>query len=316
MAECICKVCENSKNNRQFIAQEFQLGLMDEFEYFECSICGCVQIKEIPEDMDRYYPQDYYSFNAIKPSDSSFIKNILFRVSKFGMYCKINNNNFLANFIGNKIYPYHPWIAKGLIDYNSSILDVGCGDGNLLCKLNKFGFKDLTGVDPFISETINYNNGLVIYKKTIYELTDQYDFIMLHHSYEHMDNPIGVLKQIYQLLKPGASVLIRIPLAGSYSWRKYGRYWVQLDAPRHFFLHTVKSIAILAEKTNLTLNNIKFDSAYTQFTGSEKYLRNISNKSNEEIFTKTEIKNFKQLANYLNGINDGDSACFYLKKDK
>jgi len=316
MDNCPCKICGNNKNNREVFARELQFRLEDEFEYFECDFCGCLQIKEIPSNMERYYPDNYYSFNAAKSPETSFVKNSLFRLSKFGMKCKIKNTNFITDFIGNTIYPYHTWITKGLINYSSSILDIGCGDGNLLLKLNKFGFKNLTGVDPFISKTITYNDRLIIHKKSVYELIGLYDFIMLHHSFEHMDDPVGVFQEIYRLLKPGSTVLIRIPLASSFAWRKYGRYWVQLDAPRHFFLHTIKSISLLAEKTDLNLYKVQFDSAYTQFTGSEKYLRNLSHKKDNEVFTKEEIKSFKNRASYLNKLNDGDSACFYLRKEK
>lgn len=310
-----CRVCGNAKNNKIFFASELQLGLKEEFEYFECTFCGCLQIKDIPHNMDKYYPKNYYSFNAVSSSNSSSLQKIMSRISKFCMKCKVRNSNFIENFIGNKIYPYNKWIIKGLFDYDSSILDVGCGDGSLLLKLQKFGFKNLTGADPFIKETIEYDSNLTIHKKYINELDRQYDFIMFHHSFEHMDDPEGTFKEIYRLLKPGASALIRIPLASSYAWRKYGRYWVQLDAPRHFFLHTVKSISLLAENANLKLYKTIFDSAFSQFTGSERYVRNLLSKKDTEVFSKSEINHYKKLAQLLNKMNDGDSACFYLMKE-
>src|ERR1035437_10368943 len=58
----ICRICGNSTDNRSFIARERMLGLGDEFEYFECSNCLCLQISEIPKDIDRYYPANYYSY--------------------------------------------------------------------------------------------------------------------------------------------------------------------------------------------------------------------------------------------------------------
>jgi 2-polyprenyl-3-methyl-5-hydroxy-6-metoxy-1,4-benzoquinol methylase len=76
---------------------------------------------------------------------------------------------------------------------------------------------------------------------------------MLHHSFEHMDNPCGVLKQIDKLLNPDGELLIRIPVSDSFAWRKYGVDWFQLDAPRHFFLHTTKSIALLAKNSGFVL---------------------------------------------------------------
>src|SRR5882757_7251102 len=57
-----CKICGNSALNIPFTAREMMFGLRDEFEYFECSSCGCVQISEIPTNMEPYYPTKYYSF--------------------------------------------------------------------------------------------------------------------------------------------------------------------------------------------------------------------------------------------------------------
>jgi len=315
MGNNICKVCGNAENNKLFVAQELQLGIKDEFDYFECSSCGCLQIKKVPEDMGKYYPSNYYSFRTNGNSKISLTKKILSRISRFGMSCKINNTNPVTHFIGNKVYPYNKWIIKDLINFNSSILDIGCGGGHLLMKLQNFGFKNLTGADPFIQDTVTHNQGLVIYKKSIYELTGQYDFIMMHHSFEHMDRPVEIFEEINRLLRPGASALIRIPLAGSYVWEKYGIHWVQLDAPRHFYLHTPHSISLLAQKANLKLYHTIFDSAYTQFTGSERYLRDLASKNDKEVFTKDEIKQYKKLAKELNKSGKGDSACFYLRKE-
>src|SRR2546421_7013807 len=57
-----CRICGNNENNRTYLARELHLGLGDEFEYFECARCGCLQIKEIPEDLRKYNPSEYYSY--------------------------------------------------------------------------------------------------------------------------------------------------------------------------------------------------------------------------------------------------------------
>jgi 2-polyprenyl-3-methyl-5-hydroxy-6-metoxy-1,4-benzoquinol methylase len=107
-------------------------------------------------------------------------------------------------------------------------LDVGCGYGKLLLRMKRDGFLNLTGVDPYIEEDIHYRNGVKVFKKQIFELTEQYDLIMSHHSLEHMAQPLEVLKKIYELLKPKKYAIIRIPVASSYSWRHYGVNWVAL----------------------------------------------------------------------------------------
>ena len=73
----ICKVCGNSEDNKSFQIREMMFGYRDEFTYFECSKCGCLQIAKIPQNMGKYYPAKYYSFK--KGKSNNFIKQLLKR---------------------------------------------------------------------------------------------------------------------------------------------------------------------------------------------------------------------------------------------
>ena len=61
-----CRICLNNENNTTHEVREMMLGLRDMHTYFECSECGCLQIAEIPENIQDYYPSDdYYSYDEI-----------------------------------------------------------------------------------------------------------------------------------------------------------------------------------------------------------------------------------------------------------
>jgi hypothetical protein len=60
-----CKICGNTENNNVVIAREMMFGFRDEFKYFKCSFCGCLQIVEYPEDLSGYYPETYYSYKSV-----------------------------------------------------------------------------------------------------------------------------------------------------------------------------------------------------------------------------------------------------------
>jgi len=57
---------------------------------------------------------------------------------------------------------------------------------------------------------------------------------MMHHAFEHMDDPKAMLKLCFDKLNPGGRLLIRTPVTDSEVWKEKRELWVQLDAPRHW----------------------------------------------------------------------------------
>jgi len=146
--------------------------------------------------------------------------------------------------------------------------------------------------------------------------------IILNHSFEHMPNPLEVMNKIFELLSPDGYCAIAIPIIDSYAWEKYGVNWVQLDAPRHFFIHSIESMRILADKSGLVLTAIHYNSTSFQIWGSEQYLQGVTlfdkksylvNKKNS-LFSKNGIREFENEAQKLNAKGKGDQAIFVFKK--
>lgn len=313
-----CKICGNSENNTEFVAREMMYGFRDKFPYFQCSNCGCLQIEEFPENINKYYPENYYSFGK-------------YDGKKFKGFSGLINRKRYSNLLTGKKYlsdimkflssnNYH--IFHGLnITRDTKILDVGCGNGKkFLYPLAEIGFKNLKGCDPFLKTSIAYNNGLEIDNSSIFDIKGAWDIITFHHSFEHIPNPLKQLKKVYELLEPGGVCIVRIPTVTSYAWKHYGVDWVQLDAPRHFFLHSRKSMQILGEQSNLELYKVVYDSTHFQFSGSEKYLKDIPLRSKQNgglmklIQVKRKQRTYQKEAKLLNQQERGDQAAFFFRK--
>jgi 2-polyprenyl-3-methyl-5-hydroxy-6-metoxy-1,4-benzoquinol methylase len=293
-------------------AREMMFGFRDKFLYFKCPICGCLQISEIPNDLSKYYPKNYYSYQQNTVINNKFkrkIKHLLVNAYMQGLTI-LRYGPHLKNFEVSKLV-----LLRILKNFNKrcSILDIGCGVGNLLLEMKNWGYSNLTGIDPFIEKDILYQSGIKILKQTISEHSDKYDFIMLHHSFEHMPDPHAALKDIHKILKDDGLLLIRIPVSDSYAFRKYQNNWFQLDAPRHFFLHTTSSISYLAKNNNFVVKDIIYDSYDGQILCSEKYIRDIKLHDQME-FSPSYIKRCKEFVKWLNEIKDGDQCCFVLSK--
>ena len=322
-----CGVCRNQTGNRSFLAREMMFGLRDQFEYVECAQCGCVQLASLPPDFARYYPSDYFPDPPVlaKRLDPKRIlgheraRYCLTGTGLLGRLLVARWGRPKAGIFGSP--DYYAWLRRCAVDFDSSILDVGCGLGSLLAQLHNDGFSQLTGVDPFISESIQYAPGFEVLRQTLYETEGEFDLVMMHHTLEHMPDPAKVLQHIYRILKPRHYALIRIPVA-SFAFRMYGANWVQLDAPRHLFIHTVDSVRRLAEPAGFTVADVVFDSNEFQFWASEQYVNDIPLKDDrsyavnpqQSIFKEQQIREFSDRAIELNARGEGDSACFYLYK--
>jgi SAM-dependent methyltransferase len=318
-----CRICGNSCGNQTYRVREMMFGYRDPFDYFECSRCGCLQILEVPRDLSKHYPPAYYSFAPFEVRATSFIKGIAKRLR--GTYAARGRG-----ILGRAIFRMFPQpelrelrpLARVGLSRNSRILDVGCGSGRLLQLLKEAGFERVLGVDPYIEGDRQCANGLRILKRSLQQVAGEWDLIMFHHSFEHIPDPLETLQHSAAILSNDGCCLIRIPTVSSYAWRQYGACWVQLDAPRHLFLHSVTSIRLLAGKVGLRVKEVIYDSTEFQFWGSEQYLRDIPLNAEQSyaqcpsrsIFSDAQIQSFRERADSLNQRSEGDQAAFYLVK--
>lgn len=323
----LCKICENSENNLVHRAREMMFGMRDQFDYVECGNCGTIQIGEIP-DLSLYYPKNYYALDT--KADNGLPTKLKTRLllKLVGDYF-VNGRNHAGKYLAQKkdwVQRYYPASLRQFdigIDFDSRILDFGSGTGKLLQILHYFGFRNLTGADAFIETDIFYPTGVKIYKRCVEELEPFFDFIMLHHSFEHLPNPLETLRGLHRLLPNDKFCLIRIPVV-NFAWEKYGVNWVQLDPPRHLFLYTEKSLRLLAEKAGFVVEKVIYDSEAFQFWGSEQYLQDIpltDSRSHQTdiaagIFSAEQMADWEKQAEELNAQNRGDQACFYLRKQQ
>ena len=125
----------------------------------------------------------------------------------------------------NKVFPMDQYSIRSLdeivslvqlrrakISFGSRILDVGCGTGKFLGHLNRIGFKNLYGLDPFLREDITYPEGVKVWRKSICDIHMTFDLIMFHHSFEHMSDPLEMLRAVNRNLSGHGLCVIRIPV--------------------------------------------------------------------------------------------------------
>ncbi|HMP93227.1 MAG TPA: class I SAM-dependent methyltransferase, partial [Phnomibacter sp.] len=202
------------------------------------------------------------------------------------------------------------------------LLDVGCGNGKLTYSLYNAGFTGIMGIEPFLPQPIRYANGLHIRNEHLHQHTDSgYEAILFNHSFEHLPNPKAALQCVGGLLAPQGKLLLRLPTVSSWAWQHYGVHWVQLDAPRHMCIPSLKGLQALAAKHGFVVENIRYEGTSLQLIGSEQYRMDIPLygdkrswfEGNTQLFTPAQIKAFEKQAKKLNEQNQGDAIAVVLK---
>lgn len=316
-----CKICNHTTYEASYNVKEMMFYTQRSYIYSQCASCGTLQIETQELDSEFLYPSSYYSFSTGEQSIKAKVKRV---INNLAVSQELNGKKKLPDFLLTRDNRDIASI-KAYLKSEMRVLDVGCGSGDLVMALFDLGFPNVRGLDPYIGNTIQYKD-TVIEKKSLFEIqAEQYDIIMLHHSFEHMPNPAEVLTKIKQILSPSGICVIRIPVADSYAFKHYKENWVQLDAPRHVFLHTNKSIDFLVSNADLKVQKIIDDSGSFQFIGSEQYLKGVSLSAPQSffkpfykklfrpsLFSKQQLDEYQRSSNRLNLEGQGDQRIYYI----
>jgi SAM-dependent methyltransferase len=328
VSEFTCRICGAAGNFAAYAAREMMFGSGEAFVYRLCPQCGCLQIEDIPSDMARHYPADYYAqLPRQEPEPAPGIKGAIVR-----WYCRsavTKPDSVLGAALRRQLPPPEPMrefggylLNSALRDWRERILDVGCGSSpHRLAAFKRAGFDGVEGVDPFLPEDTNYH-GVPLRKTTIDRVQGVYGMIMFHHSLEHIADPLGALREAARLLRAGGTCLIRIPVMSTWLWRTFGVDWAELDAPRHLYLMAPRTVDRLADLAGFRVRTTEFDSQGWEIAASRLYQQGMP------MFTRGpaglvstldkvdagEMRDFELKAKNLNDQADAGRACFYLER--
>ena len=312
--ERICVACGARDRHHEHVFREIYFGSREEFLYFECLGCGTLQIAEVPADLARHYPPDYYSYSAAAKTSSPLETALRRRRTNAWLGADSGIVGRLLAASSRRKPNYLDWFEGLGLSTSARLLDVGCGGGQLLLKLRRDGFTRLKGIDPFLAKPASHGPELTIDNCGIEQASGTYDLVMFHHSLEHVADPLAALRRARARLADGGHILVRVPVAGCFAWRKFRQHWYALDAPRHLFIPSPRGMHLLAAKLGLKIRRSFFDSDPGQFLASENYVNDIAlaAQADHPIPAPERLRAMTGFVDILNHIGDGDCGGFVL----
>ena len=164
---------------------------------------GFFQIKPTPtpEEIEKYYAQEFYSGDYQKLNDSSL--EVQLEDKEFYDSHREDMCESIQTILGKPL--------KGL-----KILDIGCGWGQALLYFKNKGM-DCYGFDP-APKAVEYgrkrglNNLILAGLDTMNVFKQRFDIVTLLNVLEHLADPVEIIDEIKKhVLKPGGLIIIDVP---------------------------------------------------------------------------------------------------------
>jgi 2-polyprenyl-3-methyl-5-hydroxy-6-metoxy-1,4-benzoquinol methylase len=146
------------------------------------------------------------------------------------------------------------------------LMDVGCGNGNMLDVARQLGWQ-ATGleIDPNAARAAR-TRGLEVLEGSYARLAEfgqEFDCIICSHVLEHVHDPQGMLRRLANALKPGGTLMISLPNASSLLREHFGNDWRGLEAPRHLSIPSLRRLAANLEELGFRVRQREMTRLFT-----------------------------------------------------
>lgn len=238
-----CPLCKNSNFRRLFFLKEISRINGKRYPLYKCKNC----------DLVIAYPNPYKENKSEKIYDDE--KNIKFYNSR-DKKIELNSEEYKHYY---KNFLPHLKIIKKYSKKDEKILDIGCGPGHLLAMLTKKGYK-VEGME--ISEKL-FNALKEKFKVHLAKVDSRkmknkkYNFLILNHVLEHIENLEGFVKSLNRLLNNKGRVLIAIPYIYGLIPNILRSRWYGLGHGQHLNFFSKKSLKYLFEKEGFRIVEFK-----------------------------------------------------------
>jgi len=248
-----CPLCHHAAFAPLLVCEDY-LSSHERFELKECLSCSFVVTSPRPDSqtLPSYYESNHYISHTGK--SPGFIGFFFLLARKFTLRWKVN---LIKRFKGN-----------------ISILDFGCGTGELLFACQRQGWQ-ISGLEPSAAarQKASQITGINIAGNLEQLKGQQFDVITLWHVLEHVMDLRQKISELKALLKNNGLLFLAVPNCQSPDALFYKEYWAGYDVPRHLWHFTKATMAAMLGSEGLTVKSIhpmKLDAYYVSLL-SEKY---------------------------------------------
>jgi SAM-dependent methyltransferase len=198
------------------------------FSYRRCRACRSVELADVPDDLDPYYPDDYYVLPSLDELRAAA------RRESYRMELLL------------------PFAASG------RLTEIGPGNGIFAVQAKDAGFDTAAiEMDGRVSDYLRTVVGIEVVQsdrpEEVLPTRPASRAIAMWHVLEHVPRPWDLLDAAGSSLEPGGALVVAMPNPDALGFRLLRERWTHLDAPRHLFLIPARALVERARAAGLQL---------------------------------------------------------------
>ncbi|HYX38503.1 MAG TPA: class I SAM-dependent methyltransferase [Oligoflexus sp.] len=230
-----CYLCGSDQYTDFIQAQDDLSGRPGTFHFVRCQSCGLAyqQPRIVFSEIGGFYDDEYIAHR---------------KKSNWGILTRFYNARMSK-------HDRDKWnIVREHVRLHSQsrVLDIGCGAGTFLQKVQEETGAQCFGVDfKNLSHSPAFAHAQFL-QGTLFEQELEpasFDLITMWHFLEHDYRPLETLTRIRQLLKPEGKLILEVPRLDSVSFSIFKNRWPGLQAPQHTLLLDRKSFLSMLENS-------------------------------------------------------------------
>lgn len=228
-----CPLC-SGPTTLAFTTRDRNRGIGDEaFRYRRCADCGVLHLADVPPDLARYYPAEYFGLPELGELRERAVPE------RWRM----------------EIVARHAGPGR--------LIEVGPGDGLFAVQALDAGF-DVAAIEADPAAAVHLRDVLGI--EVVVSAAPEAHLaalgparaVVAWHVIEHVPQPWALLEAAATSLEPGGVMIVATPNPRAFGLRVLGPRWPHVDAPRHLFL--LPPAAVIARGRELGLQPVALTS--------------------------------------------------------
>lgn len=196
------------------------------FDYARCDACATVQLCDVPDEIGRFYDDDYHGI----PSVDELRSRVPLEAHKIDL-------------LATQVTP-------------GRLVEIGPSFGAFALAAREAGY-DVTGIemDPdccrYLEEAVGVRAIQSTRPQDVLAGLPPSRVVALWHVLEHMERPVEVLQAAAANLEPGGVLAVAVPNPDALGFAVLRQRWAHLDAPRHLSLMPLSTVVAQGRRLGL-----------------------------------------------------------------